>query len=91
MVEKWWKQNQCFAMAISVSRLQSPIENTWSELKRADYKRKPKDMKDLEMSWMGEWSLQIYSPTLLNIIEIGSVLLSLLGGGCTKYEKQGCQ
>ena len=42
-------------MTISVLNL-NPIENMWSELKRAVHKRKPKDMKDLERFCMEEWS-----------------------------------
>jgi hypothetical protein len=33
-----------------------PIENLWFELKRAVHKRRPKDIKDLEVSFMVEWS-----------------------------------
>ena len=88
--QKWfsWKQNQCFAMAISVPDL-NPIENMWSEFKRAVHKRKPKDMNNLERFWMEEWSKIL--PALLHITEIGSVLLFLPGETAPSTKSNNCE
>ena len=85
--QKWFCEHKINVFQWSYRSLDlNPIENLWSELKMAVHKHKK--------GYKGFWkflhgSLQMCSPTLINIIEIGSVSLYLPGEAAPSAKNRG--
>ena len=78
---RWFCENQCFAMAISVSGLWTLSKTCGLNWRGQSISANLRIWRILKgYAWRnGPTSLQMSSPTLLSIIEIGSVPLSLPG------------
>ena len=86
--QKWFSENKINVFQWPSQSLDSnPIENMWSELKRAVHKRKPKNMTDLERFCIKKWSkiLPNVFPKLIKHYRNRLSAVILARGGCTMY------